>query len=105
MKESMDEIDISLLDGITRNPGCCVSDVIKPLLRERSESVLRSRVRALEIRKLIRFIPTKHKVLLYQVSAAEADLEKSDSPGVTSTQADTNDANTTARGIHDRKGC
>ena len=71
MMREPDEIDISILDRITRKPGCSISDAIKPLLIERSESVLRGRIRALELRKLIRLIPTKHKVLLYRNPAAE----------------------------------
>jgi hypothetical protein len=71
MMKAPDEIDISLLDRISRKQGCSISDAITPLLNERSESVLRGRIRALALRKLIRCIPTKHKVLLYRNPAAE----------------------------------
>lgn len=71
MMRASDEIDISILDRISRKPGCSISEAIRPLLLERSESVLRGRIRALELRKLIRAIPTKHKVLLYRNPAAE----------------------------------
>jgi predicted transcriptional regulator len=75
MMKAPDEIDISILDRISRKPGCSISDAIRPLLIERSESVLRGRIRALELRKLIRFIPTKHKVLLYRNPAAENESD------------------------------
>jgi len=71
MMRASDEIDISILDSISRKPGCSISEAIRPLLIERSESVLRGRVRALELRKLIRCVPTKHRVLLYRNPAAE----------------------------------
>lgn len=71
MLRASDEIDISLLDRIERKPGCSISEAIRPFLTERSESVLRGRIRALGLRKLIRCVPTKHKVLLYRNPAAE----------------------------------
>ena len=71
MIRQLDDIDISLLDRIAIKPGISISDAIRPLLIERSETVLRGRIRALELKKLIRKIPTKHKVLLYRNPAAE----------------------------------
>ena len=71
MMKATDEIDISLLDRIAIKPGCSISEAIRPLLTERSESVLRGRIRALGLRKLIRCVPTKHRVLLYRNPAAE----------------------------------
>jgi predicted transcriptional regulator len=65
MMKEPDEIDISILDRISRKQGCSISEAIRPFLIERSESVLRGRVRALRLRRLIRCVPTKHKVLLY----------------------------------------
>jgi hypothetical protein len=84
MMKELDEIDISVLDRISRKPGCSISYAIRPLLIERSESVLRGRVRALEIRKLISFIPTKHKVLLYRnpVEENESDERSCYSPEI-----------------------
>ena len=75
MMKQPDEIDISILDRISRKPGCSISEAIKPFLIERSESVLRGRIRALELKKLIRKIPTKHKVLLYRNPAAEEESD------------------------------
>jgi|GEM_PF-2653712 len=75
MMKELDEIDISVLDRISRKPGCSISYAIRPLLIERSENVLRGRVRALEIRKLISFIPTKHKVLLYRNPVEENESD------------------------------
>lgn len=76
MMKAPDEIDLLILDRVSRKPGCSISDAIKPLLIERSESVLRGRIRALELRKLIRFIPTKHKVLLYRTPVAENESDE-----------------------------
>jgi predicted transcriptional regulator len=75
MMKAPDEIDITILDRISRKPGCSISEAIRPLLIERSESVLRGRVRALELRKLIRAIPTKHRMLLYRNPAAEDESD------------------------------
>ncbi len=66
MMKAPDDIDFTLLDRISRNPGCSISEAIKPLLIERSETVLRGRIRSLSLKKLIRCIPTKHRVLLYR---------------------------------------
>ena len=71
MMKEPDEIDISILDRISRKQGCSISEAIRPFLTERSESVLRGRIRALGLRKLIRCVPTKHKVLLYRNPVAE----------------------------------
>ncbi len=73
MFRKLDEVDIALLNSISDNPGCSISDAIRPLLADRSESVLRGRIRALELRKLIRCIQTKHKVLLYRTNSDVGD--------------------------------
>jgi hypothetical protein len=75
MMRPTDQLDISILDS--ENPGCSISHAIRPFLIERSESVLRTRVRALALRKLVRVVPTKHTQNLYSVPVVE-DLEKSD---------------------------
>jgi len=75
MMKQPDEIDISIKDYISEHEGCSISDAIRPFLTERSESVLRGRIRALALRKLIRCIPTKHKVLLYRNPAAEDERD------------------------------
>jgi len=67
MMKEPDAIDIAILNRITEFPGCSIFDAIRPFLTERSETVLRYRIRALELRNLIRCVPTKHKVLLFAV--------------------------------------
>lgn len=71
MMRDSDEIDISIQDYISEHEGCSISDAIKPLLIERSESVLRGRIRALALKKRIRLSRTKHKVLCFRNPAAE----------------------------------
>lgn len=73
MMKQIDEIDLSILDRISGKPGCSISEAIKPFLNLRSETVLRGRVRALALRKMIRVIPTKYTQDLYRVPAAEED--------------------------------
>jgi hypothetical protein len=50
MMKAPDDIDFTLLDRISRNPGCSISEAIKPLLIERSETVLRGRIRSLSLK-------------------------------------------------------
>lgn len=64
MKE-LDKLDTALMHRVNANPGCCIRDAIRPFLLEKSESVLRERVRALELRKRIRTTKTKREVLCY----------------------------------------
>ena len=72
MKEC-DAIDRGILDRVTRNPGVSIGEAIRPFLARRSETVLRQRVRALEIRKEIKFKRTKHEVLCFRENPAAED--------------------------------
>jgi predicted transcriptional regulator len=67
MKE-LDEIDNAIQQGINDMPGCSIRDAIRPFLLERSESVLRTRVRSLELWKLIITIRTKREVRCFPVN-------------------------------------
>jgi hypothetical protein len=67
----MDKLDKKIQKGIIGNPGCSIRDAIRPFLLERSESVLRDRVRALKLRRLIRLQKTKKEVLCYPVEVVE----------------------------------
>jgi predicted transcriptional regulator len=65
MMKALDEIDNGIQQGINDKPGCSIRDAIRPFLLERSESVLRTRVRSLELRKLITTRKSKREVLCF----------------------------------------
>ena len=66
MMNEPDELDEALQDRVKANPGLSIRAVIRPFLLQKSESVLRDRVRALELRKLIRTTRTKREVLCFE---------------------------------------
>jgi hypothetical protein len=68
MMKEPDDIDRALLTRIRQNEGCSIREAIRPFLAEKSETALRDRVRALELKKLIRANRTKKEVLLYAES-------------------------------------
>jgi hypothetical protein len=63
----LDELDEALQQRVFDMPGACIGEIIRPFLSEKSESVLRQRVRALELRRLIRSQKTKKEVLLFPI--------------------------------------
>ena len=65
MLREIDGIDRALLQRVNEHPGICITEVIKPFLIQRSESVLRQRIRGLELRELIKLTPTKKEVLAF----------------------------------------
>ena len=67
MLKPLDELDEALKQRVFEKPGACIQDVIRPFLLERSESVLRQRIRALELRQLIRLHKTKREVRIFPV--------------------------------------
>lgn len=67
MLKPLDELDEALKQRVFKKPGACIQDVIRPFLLERSESVLRQRIRALELRQLIRLQKTKREVRIFPV--------------------------------------
>lgn len=69
----LDKIDKALLNRINTTQCSSIRDVIRPFLLERSESVLRTRVRALELQKLIKTTRTKREVLCFGVVVPEDD--------------------------------
>lgn len=73
MWKELDSIDKAILDRVNTTQCRSISDVIRPFLSERSETVLRIRVRALELRKLIRTTRTKREVLCFGVVIPEDD--------------------------------
>jgi hypothetical protein len=60
MIEDLDELDKALLDRVKATQCSSIRDVIRPFLLEISESVLRTRVRYLELHKLIKTTKTRH---------------------------------------------
>ncbi len=66
MMEELDEFDKALLQRICEKPGLCVREIIRPFLIERSESALRARIQALELRRLIRTAKTKREVRCFR---------------------------------------
>lgn len=54
MKTEIDALDKHLVNSIRECPGQKIRAVIKPFFGEKSESVLRTRILQLELRKLIR---------------------------------------------------
>lgn len=71
MLSNLDKLDKKIQQSIIESPGCSIRKVIRPFLFERSESVLRDRVRALELRRLIRLQKTKKEVLCYPIEVVE----------------------------------
>ncbi|VVB62569.1 Uncharacterised protein [uncultured archaeon] len=70
MLKPLDELDVALKQRVFERPGECIQDVIRPFLLERSESVLRQRIRALELRQLMQLIrsqKTKREVRIFPV--------------------------------------
>jgi hypothetical protein len=60
MIDKLDELDKALIDRINATQCSSIRDVIRPFLLERSEYVLRTRVRYLELHKLIKTTKTRH---------------------------------------------
>jgi hypothetical protein len=73
MIKKRDGIDEAILHRVKTTQCASISDVIRPFLLQRSESVLRARVRALELHKLIRTTRTKREVLCFGVVVPEDD--------------------------------
>lgn len=67
MLKPLDELDETLKQRVFEKPGACIQEVIRPFLLERSESVLRQRIRALELRQIIRLQKTKREVRLFPI--------------------------------------
>jgi len=74
MMKELDYLDKALLDRVNTTHCFSISDVIRPFLLEISESVLRTRVRALELRELIKTTRTKREVLCIGVVVPEEDV-------------------------------
>jgi hypothetical protein len=60
MNEKLDELDIALIDRVKTTQCYSMFDVIEPFLLEKSESVLRTRIRTLALHGLIRTTKNIH---------------------------------------------
>ena len=60
MNDILDELDIALIDRVKSTQCASMFDVIKPFLLEKSESVLRTRIRTLALRGFIRTTKNIH---------------------------------------------
>lgn len=60
-----DELDRKMLNSILSQPGGSIRDIIRPFLKERSESALRSRVRSYYLHDLIEMKSGARKVRCY----------------------------------------
>ena len=76
MLKEMDQLDQSILNRIRENQGSSIRDIVRPFLLEKSESAMRARIAALELRQLIRLKKTKHSVLLYRNPATEDAIDE-----------------------------
>ncbi|MHB8118642.1 MAG: hypothetical protein ACYDHX_07955 [Methanothrix sp.] len=65
MQPNWDNLDKRMLSCIVEHPGGSIRDVIKPFLKERTETTLRVRVRALWVHDLIEMRPGVNKVQCY----------------------------------------
>ena len=63
----LDNIERGMLLYVAKHPGDCIAKVIEPFLLQRSESILRARIRGLALRKKIRLQKTRKEVLCYPV--------------------------------------
>jgi len=75
MMKELDDLDKALLDRVNTTQCYSIRDVIRPFLLQRSESVLRDRVRALELRELIKTTRTKREILCFGVEVPEDGRE------------------------------
>jgi len=66
-----DDIDRGILARISEQPGISILDAIRPFLAQRSETVLRQRVRQLAILGEIRIDPTRHISKCYIADPSE----------------------------------
>jgi hypothetical protein len=60
MIDTIDDLDKALLARVKETQCSSMSDVIKPFLLEKSESVLRTRVKYLALHGLIKTVKTPH---------------------------------------------
>jgi hypothetical protein len=81
MWKELDSIDKGILDRVNTNQCRSISDVIRPFLSERSETVLRIRVRALELRELIKTTRTKREILCVGVVGLKMESDHLDQLG------------------------
>lgn len=72
----LDSIDKGIQHNAAEIPGRNISAVIEPFLSERSESVLRARIRQLSRKRLLRLEKTRHEILVYPGEVAIEEFEE-----------------------------
>lgn len=72
---ALDDIDKRMRGHVVKYPGRNISATIEPFLDQKSESVLRSRIRQLARLGLIRLQKDKHQTLIFPVENAEAVVD------------------------------
>lgn len=68
MLPQMDATDYAIESIVKKTPGISIFKAIEPFLREKSETVLRVRVRQLALRDKIRIEKGRHESKLYPVN-------------------------------------
>lgn len=69
----LDSIDCGILNRIAQHPGISVLEAIRPFLNQRSETVLRQRVRQMGIEKRIRYERTRYELRCFPADASDGD--------------------------------
>lgn len=69
--KELDGIDCGILNRIAQHPGISVLEAIRPFLDQRSETVLRQRVRQMEIEKRIRYERTRCELRCFPADASD----------------------------------
>jgi len=75
MIDTLDKLDEAIVDRINTTECRSIRDVIRPFLLEKSEAVLRTRVRYLEMHKLIKTEKNTHgRVRCFPIENGKADV-------------------------------
>jgi predicted transcriptional regulator len=75
---TLDEIDRELLAEIVRHPGSAVIDIIRPLLKRKSNTALRYRLQSLELQSIIRTEKRRDRVLVFPSNSKNRGHEAHD---------------------------
>ena len=70
-----DDLDKQMLQSIMEYPGESIRDVIRPFLKERTESTLRTRVRTLSLHGFIEMRPGVNRVQCYPTKKSKGLLD------------------------------
>jgi predicted transcriptional regulator len=73
MFRDLDDLDKALLQRVSEIPGLCIREVIEPYFTQRSETPLRTWIRALSLRGLISLKAEKDRIRCYPASNEGSD--------------------------------